>query len=82
MKNIHGRKKLLERNKPFVKNGLRKLRTKKTLFIKKQAAHFIVIDITIHEKHILLLEFFYPLQRTGIFSSNLNNGISKDVRYI
>ena len=34
-KKKHGRKKLLERNVPFLKNGVRK----KTLFIKKQAAH-------------------------------------------
>ena len=40
LKRKHARKKLLERNALFLKNGLRKSHKKKnTPFIKKQAAH-------------------------------------------
>ncbi len=38
-KRKHARKKLLERNAPFLKNGLRKSHKKKYTVYKKQAAH-------------------------------------------
>ena len=75
-KRKHARKKLSERNAPFLKNGLRKSRKEKnTLFIKNKPLIKIktFIDMIMHEKHILSLEFFYLLQRTGIFASQNEN---------
>ncbi len=44
----------------------------------------IIIDMVMHEKCILLLDFFYPWQRTGIFASkkNISNIKKKNISNI